>query len=376
VRLYADSACETSPLASGSAVQFEAQGIEITVPSNATTTVYADETDGVESSDCSNGLSYKQVTAPPATPSVRSVSPVSPADDNFPEVSGGAEEGAAVALYDNASCSGTPMATGSASTFVGAGIVVPVPDNSSTSFYASASWAGMSSACSITSVIYEEVSPVVEESGESFEVGNGEGQNGGGGDQGSSEFPAVSTARPATPKLHLLSGALGNSSIPMLVGSAEGAAQVAIYNQAGCKGSAMAHGSAAQLGSGIQVTVPANATTQFYAASMSSSGIFSECSAEPVSYTEDSSPPATRFTFGPGGKTRKKKVAFRFADIAEGPPGTTFSCKIDRKPWRACGSPLHLKKLHRGKHVVKVSATDAAGNRQKKPSVRRFKVIG
>src|SRR6185437_3325278 len=247
VRLYTDPECKTNLLASGSSAQFEAQGIEITVPSNETTVVYADETDGVETSDCSAGLSYKQVTAPPEMPTVSSVSPASPADDNVPQVGGSAEEGAAVAVYDNASCSGAPMATGPASTFGGAGIVVPVPDNSATNFYASASWAGMSSACSITSVFYQEVSPVVEETGESFEVGSGGGQSGGGGGPGSSELPAVSTARPVTPKLHLLSGTLGSSSSPMLGGNAEGAAQVAIYGQPGCKGNAMAHGSAAQL---------------------------------------------------------------------------------------------------------------------------------
>ncbi len=106
VSLYADSECDGTPLASGSGEQFEAQGIEITVAPNVTTTIYADETDGVETSDCSGGLSYKQVSAPPAAPTVSSVSPASPANDNFPLVGGSAEDGATVGLYDNAACSG------------------------------------------------------------------------------------------------------------------------------------------------------------------------------------------------------------------------------------------------------------------------------
>lgn len=379
VRIYADPNCVTGLLASGSGAQFSGQGIEITVPMHTTTTVYADETDGTETSDCSSGLSYKQVTAPPAMPAVGSVSPVSPADDNVPLVSGTAEDGATVSLYGNAGCTGTPLATGSASSFNGPGIVTPVSDNSTTTFHANASWAGMTSGCSTTSISYEELSLVIEESGGaegggSFEVGNGDGRNGGaGGTQ--ADPPVASTARPATPKLRVLSGPLGNMATPTVGGSAEGAAQVVIYQQAGCKGGAVARASVSQFTTGVQVTVPENATTQLYAVSISSSGIYSECTTDPVAYTEDSVPPATRFTFGPGVKTRKHKVVFRFADITDDPPGTTFACKVDRKPWRACGSPLHLKKLRRGRHIVKVRATDAAGNWQKKPSIRRFKVI-
>jgi hypothetical protein len=378
VRIYSDSTCQSSLLASGSLERFEGQGIEVTVSPDVTTTLYADETDGAETSNCSSGLTYKQVSAPPAVPTVSSVSPVGPANDNRPVVSGSAEEGATVTLYDNASCSGAVLGTGPAAAFNGSGIAAQVADNSTTSFFAVASWAGMTSACSSTSVVYEEVSPVLEEAGqgdggESFEVGGVNGAQGGG--QGPAETPSVSTARPATPKLRMASGALGNSSTPTVAGIADGAAHVGIYGRPGCKGTAIAQGSAAQLNSGIQVSVPENATTQFYAVSISASGIFSECSTEPVSYTEDSLPPTTHFTFGPGVKTRKHKVVFRFADIAEGPPGTTFTCKLDRKSWKPCGSPWHLKKLSGGQHVVKVRATDAAGNWQKKPAVRRFKVI-
>lgn len=380
VRIYTDPACQTGLLGSGSREQFEGQGIEVTVAPQATTTLYADETDGTETSGCSSGLVYKQVGAPPTTPTVESVTPTSPANDNFPLVSGTADDEATVALYGNAGCSGSPLATGSAASFGGPGIATPVPDDSTTTFYASASWAGMTSGCSTTSVRYEEVSPVVEEAsggevGESFEVGNGGGQADGGGGGPAANPPPVSTARPPVPRLLVLSGALGNLTTPTVGGSADGAAQVVIYQQPGCKGGASARASASQFTSGIQVTVPENATTQFYALSISGSGIYSECTTEPAAYTEDSLAPVTRFTFGPGRKTRKHKVAFRFADPTEGPPGTTFACKVDRKRWRACGSPLRLKKLHRGKHVVKVRATDAAGNWQRRPSVRRFKVI-
>jgi hypothetical protein len=100
----------------------------------------------------------------------------------------------------------------------------------------------------------------------------------------------------------------------------------------------------------------------------------SACS-EPVTYTEDSTAPRTRITMGPGVKTRKRKAVFRFKDITEDPPGTTFVCKVDKKKWKPCASPLHLKHLKYGHHLVKIRATDLAGNRERKPVTRRFIVI-
>ncbi|HEV2856972.1 MAG TPA: hypothetical protein VGW80_01060 [Solirubrobacterales bacterium] len=41
--------------------------------------------------------------------------------------------------------------------------------------------------------------------------------------------------------------------------------------------------------------------------------------------------------------------------------GSTFQCKIDRRPWRPCHSPLTLHKLRFGSHVFRVKALAAAG---------------
>jgi hypothetical protein len=101
----------------------------------------------------------------------------------------------------------------------------------------------------------------------------------------------------------------------------------------------------------------------------------SRCS-DSVSYFEDSTPPLTRITFGPGVKTRKQVAVFRFADTTDDPAGTAFVCKFDKRPWRACQSPMRIPHLKRRSHILRVKAIDAAGNEEATAQHRRFKVIG
>ena len=93
-----------------------------------------------------------------------------------------------------------------------------------------------------------------------------------------------------------------------------------------------------------------------------------------MTYIEDSLAPRTRITLGPGAKTRRRTAVFRFLD-ATGNPGTTFLCRLDRGKWRACKTPRSFRRLRFGRHVVRVKATDAAGNRETVGAKRRFKVI-
>ena len=57
--------------------------------------------------------------------------------------------------------------------------------------------------------------------------------------------------------------------------------------------------------------------------------------------------PRRRVTFGPSFKTRKRRPVFRFID-ATGQPGTTFLCRVDKRRWKPCASPLKLPRLGRG----------------------------
>ncbi len=159
-----------------------------------------------------------------------------------------------------------------------------------------------------------------------------------------------------------------------MTGSAPGAATVKVFDNAGCDGMPVSKGSAAQFASGLQVTVADNTTTSFYGLAVDAAGNASPCSSTPAVYTEDSTPPQTRITLGPGVKTRNRSPVFRFADITDN-PGTTFLCKLDRRGWQPCQAPWHTHRLRLRAHTVRVKAIDAAGNQEPVGTKSRFKVI-
>lgn len=372
VNVFTDPDCEAGSLvATGTLGELETVGIEVTVSPNSVTVFYATLTDLAQPgtpSACSAGIVYRHVSGPPPTPDVTGVSPASPADDNAPRVGGSAELDATVAIYGDAACAGPVLAAGSGAAFAGAGIAVPVSDNSTTTFYAAATWAGMSSGCSVSSVTYQEVTvPSEEPPGEEPPASSPGGSV--------PRAPVPIPGRPVPPKLHTEPGGRANDASPRVAGSAAGAALVAIFASESCGGAPVATGSPAELRSGFPVQVADNSATAFTGVSVAADGDRSRCTPEPVFYVEDSLPPLTKITFGPGVKTRKRSPVFRFADLTGDPPGTTFLCKVDRRPWKACQSPLKLKRLRPRKHVVRIRGIDAAGNREAVAAKRGFKVI-
>jgi hypothetical protein len=85
----------------------------------------------------------------------------------------------------------------------------------------------------------------------------------------------------------------------------------------------------------------------------------------------DTTAPDTTITKGPDKKTLKTKASFTFTSEA----GAAFTCKVDKHKAKACGSPLKLKNLAVGKHKITVTATDPAGNVEKKPATYTWKVL-
>jgi len=82
--------------------------------------------------------------------------------------------------------------------------------------------------------------------------------------------------------------------------------------------------------------------------------------------------PETTITAGPKGKIHAPKVGFQFkSDMS----GSSFQCKLDRKPFKPCASPKKYKKLKPGKHVFKVRAIDNSGNVDPTPAKRAFKML-
>lgn len=71
-------------------------------------------------------------------------------------------------------------------------------------------------------------------------------------------------------------------------------------------------------------------------------------------------------------KVKGRTATFKFVSSE---PGSTFQCKLDKKPFKKCRSPKKYKKLKPGKHVFKVRAIDAAGNVDSSPAKKKFRVL-
>jgi hypothetical protein len=85
----------------------------------------------------------------------------------------------------------------------------------------------------------------------------------------------------------------------------------------------------------------------------------------------DTTPPETSITAGPadGSVINDPAPAFSFAASED---GSRFTCSVDDEPPVACTSPFTPPLLARGSHSVAVTATDAIGNTDASPAVRRF----
>jgi Ca2+-binding RTX toxin-like protein len=261
VTLYTDSNCTGTVVTSGTAVAFASPGFAVTIPDNTTRTYYATGTDadgGV--TPCSAGLTYVEDSEPPAPPVPDATTPSSPANDNSPKVKGTAEPGSTVKIYTDATCTGVIAVQGAASTFASPGLTAGVPDDMPTTFYATATdAAGNTSGCSTASITYVE-------------------------DSTAPPVPSTSGVTPLSPS---------NDNTPRVAGSATGGTTVKIYTNAACSGAVAGSGSATAFTSpGIQVMVPSNSTTTFYATATDAAGNASACSSGSSAYVEDSTAPA------------------------------------------------------------------------------------
>lgn len=84
----------------------------------------------------------------------------------------------------------------------------------------------------------------------------------------------------------------------------------------------------------------------------------------------DTKRPQTTITKGPV-KVGKRSVKFIFRSSEK---KSTFKCSLDGRKLSGCRSPKKLKRLKNGKHTFRVRATDAAGNIDKTPAKRRFRI--
>jgi hypothetical protein len=68
-------------------------------------------------------------------------------------------------------------------------------------------------------------------------------------------------------------------------------------------------------------------------------------------------------------RKRRVKVFFAADD-----PGASFRCKLDARAFASCGSPVTYKKLKPGRHTIQVIATDAPGNAEATPALRKVRL--
>lgn len=87
--------------------------------------------------------------------------------------------------------------------------------------------------------------------------------------------------------------------------------------------------------------------------------------------TPDITPPNTKLGKHPKKKTNKRKAKFTFSSTE---PGSSFQCKLDRKPFKPCSSPNTVK-VKPGQHTFRIAAIDAAGNRDPSPAKFNWKVL-
>lgn len=81
--------------------------------------------------------------------------------------------------------------------------------------------------------------------------------------------------------------------------------------------------------------------------------------------------PETTIVKRPKKSTTKRKATIAFV---ANEAGASFQCKVDKKAWKPCASPLKLKKLKVGKHKVQVRAIDTVGNLETTPAVVKWRV--
>lgn len=108
----------------------------------------------------------------PAPPLLQSTNPASPGASTEPAILGSAEAGSAIKIYPTPSCSGEPVATGSAEQLSTPGIKVAVAVSTSKTFWATADAEGFTSLCS---------SPITYKQEAATSPPGGGGGGGGGG---------------------------------------------------------------------------------------------------------------------------------------------------------------------------------------------------
>jgi hypothetical protein len=367
----------------------------------------------------------------PTIPCLNGTTPDSPANENNPKIFGTADAGSTVTLYTDASCA-TQVGQGTPSDFAAPGIAVDlVPDNSSTTYYATATDGSNNvSDCSSTldtaaaseTYVEDSIPPVPSVTGGpsgltndrtptfsfsatdavgplSFECSI---------DTGTSNFDSCSgpgnTNTPSSPladgsytfrvratdgagnfaqatrnfqvdgtppSVSIDSGPSGVTSeqSPTFTFSGSDAVGPVTFQCSIDTGAASFRACSGPGNSDTPASPLADGFYSFRASGTDAAGN-SSVATRSFSIQTPKTPPETTITKGPK-KTRKSRPKFKFTSNE---PGATFQCKLDKAQFVACRSPFKPPKLRPGKHKLQVRAVGAGGT-DPTSAVRKFRIL-
>jgi hypothetical protein len=316
VALYTADDCSGQAAATGNAAGLAA-GLAVSVSDDSTTTLYATATDGAgNASGCSSGLAYVEDSMPPPPPTLSSTSPASPANDNNPKLKGSSEAGSTVALYTADDCSGQAAATGNAAGLA-AGLAVSVPDDSTTTFYATATdGAGNASGCSSGLAYVEDSTP---------------------------------------PPARIDSGPGGPTSDPRPAFAFSSTDATATFTCSVDQGTA-SFGPCTTASSYRPPAALADGAWTFRARATDPAG---NSTIAARTFTVDTTPPAPPgFSRAPSNPSRDTSPRFQIT----GELGGAFECSLDGTPYAHCNPSYGPGRLAYGKHALSVRERDAVGN--------------
>jgi CSLREA domain-containing protein len=272
-------------------------------------------------------------STPPVTPTIIATTPSSPSNDDTPAVTGTAESGSTVRLYSGADCSGTVLATGTASQFAGSGLVPSsaLAHDALTTFRVTAT-----DAASNTSNC-------------------------------SSGFGYRQDSTPPALLIDSVPPSFTNDATPSLAFHGSDANGVSF----GCDFSGASSGSDDPCSSPYDFggSLPDGSYTAHVTA-VDDAG--NQTQSSEIDFTVDTIAPNTVIDSAPSGTTGDNTPTLTFhTDDAN---GAAFACTVDSASAAPCTSPATFGALADGPHTISLLATDPAGNVEASPQTASFTV--
>jgi hypothetical protein len=173
---------------------------------------------------------------------------------------------------------------------------------------------------------------------------------------------AIDLTAPAAPVITApTDGSTNPTGTVTVSGTAEPSSIVTVFEGATSKGTTTANAG----GSWSRTLTGVADGSHTYTAKATDTAGNASASSNAVTVVVDTSAPETSISSGPADPTSTTDAAFAFASSET---GSTFECRVDGAAFAGCTSPLTYTGLSEGNHTFEVRATDAAGNTDGTPA--------